>query len=134
MSITLNKKDKAYIDISLSFEPSITTGDITILKNERAINNSLRNIMNITAGEVIFQHDVGSGINDYLFESIDPGTAGLLEIEIRRAIKYNEPRVTTIDVVVEDQLDQHQFVVSITYQIIGSSQEFEVTEILIPTR
>tara|TARA_R110002050_G_scaffold292587_1_gene448067 strand:- start:22375 stop:22779 length:405 start_codon:yes stop_codon:yes gene_type:complete len=134
MSIELSKKDKVYIDISLSFDANIKTGDITVLKNERAINNSLRNVMNIAAGEVIFQHDVGSSINNYLFDSVDPGTAGILEGEIRRAIKYNEPRVKLIDVIVEDQSEQHQFMVSITYQITGSSTTFTVQEILTPTR
>ena len=107
MAITLSKKDKVYIDISLSFDANINTKDITVLKNERAINNSLRNIMNIAAGDVVFQHDIGSSVNDYLFDSIDPGTAGVLENEIRRAIGYNEPRVKVIDLVVEDQSDQH---------------------------
>ena len=134
MSITLSKKDKAYVDISLSFEPSARTGDITVLRNDRAINNSLRNIMNIAAGEVVFQHDVGSSVNNYLFDSVDPGTAGIMEIEIRRAIKFNEPRVKLIDVTVEDQSDQHQFMVSITYQIVGSDTTYIVDEILVPTR
>ena len=134
MAITLSKKDKAYVDISLSFEPSITTGDITVLRNDRAINNSLRNIMNIAAGEVIFQHDVGSSVNNYLFDTVDPGTAGVMEIEIRRAIKFNEPRVKLIDLIVEDQSEQHQFMVSITYQIVGSDTTYLVNEILVPTR
>tara|TARA_R110002012_G_scaffold178539_1_gene343705 strand:+ start:198 stop:602 length:405 start_codon:yes stop_codon:yes gene_type:complete len=134
MSITLSKKDKAYVDISLSFEPSARTGDITVLRNDRAINNSLRNIMNIAAGEVVFQHDVGSSVNNYLFDSVDPGTAGIMEIEIRRAIKFNEPRVKLIDVTVEDQSDQHQFMVSINYQIVGSDTTYTVDEILVPTR
>ena len=134
MAITLSKKDKAYVDISLSFEPSARTGDITVLRNDRAINNSLRNIMNIAAGEVVFQHDVGSSVNNYLFDSVDPGTAGIMEIEIRRAIKFNEPRVKLIDVIVEDQSDQHQFMVSITYQIVGSDTTYIVDEILVPTR
>ena len=42
---TLKIKDKAYIDVSLAFTPSPVTGDITILTNERAINNSLKNII-----------------------------------------------------------------------------------------
>ena len=90
--------------------------------------------MHIAAGEVICQHHVGSSINNYLFDSIDPGTAGIMEIEISRAIKFNEPRVKIIEVIVEDQSDQHQFMVSITYQITGSSTTFIVQEILITTR
>ena len=57
-----------------------------------------------------------------------------MEIEISRAIKFNEPRVKIIEVIVEDQSDQHQFMVSITYQITGSSTTFIVQAILIPTR
>ena len=134
MAITLSKKDKAYVDISLAFDPNPTTGDITILKNERAINNSLRNVMNIAAGEVLFQHNVGSSINNYPFDFVDPGTAGIIKQEISRAIKYNEPRVKVTELTVEAQEEQHQFMVSITYEIVGSSRSFTVEEILIPTR
>ena len=134
MAITLSKKDKAYVDISLAFDPNPSTGDITVLRNERAINNSLRNVMNIAAGEVLFQHNVGSSINNYLFDFVDSGTAGIIKQEISRAIKYNEPRVKVTELVVEAQETQHQFMVSITYEIIGSSRTFTVEEILIPTR
>ena len=134
MAITLSKKDKAYVDISLAFDPNPTTGDITVLKNERAINNSLRNVMNIAAGEVLFQHNVGSSINNYLFDFVDSGTAGIIKQEISRAIKYNEPRVKVTELTVEAQEEQHQFMVSITYEIVGSSRSFTVEEILIPTR
>jgi hypothetical protein len=133
MVIRLSKKDKAYIDISLSFTPSSVTGDLTLLTNERAINNSLKNIMMISAGEVVFQHDVGSGVNDYLFDPMDEATAGVLELEIKRAVQYNEPRVKIVDMTVEAQPDQHNFAVSMTYQIVGSEQEFTVDHILIPT-
>jgi len=133
MAVKLSKKDKAYIDISLSFTPSSITGDLTVLKNERAINNSLKNIMMISAGEVVFQHDVGSGVTNYLFDPIDPATAGVLQLEIKRSIQYNEPRVEIIDLTVEAQPDQHNFAVNLTYKIVGSEQLFEVETILVPT-
>ena len=37
--IELTKDDKTYVDVSLSFKPSPVTNDITLLKNENAINN-----------------------------------------------------------------------------------------------
>ena len=133
MPIRLSKKDKAYIDISLSFTPSSITGDLTVLTNERAINNSLKNIMMISAGEVVFQHDVGSGVSHYLFDPIDDATAGVMSIEIKRSIQYNEPRVEIIDLTVEAQPEQHNFAVNLTYKIIGGEQLFEVETILVPT-
>ena len=134
MAIRLSKKDKSYVDISLSFEPNPVTGDLSVLRNERAINNSLRNIMMIAPGEVVFQRDIGSSVNEYLFDFVDDGTAGMIMLEIKRAIGFNEPRVELIDVKVDARPDQHDFMASITYKIVGSEQEFTVEQILSPTR
>ena len=40
--ISLSQRVKTYVDVSLSFNPSPVTNDITLLTNERAINNSIR--------------------------------------------------------------------------------------------
>ena len=133
-NINVKKKTKNFIDISLSFEPNPITGDITLLKNERAINQSLKNIILFSPGEVAFRHDIGSGISEYLFENADEAIAGLIDQEIRRAIGYNEPRVEVVDVNVEAQPSQHQFLVSITYKIVGYDQSLTFTQILRSTR
>ena len=132
--ITLSKKDKAYIDISLAFVPDPINDDITLLTNARAINNALRNLIMIVPTEVPFQRNVGSHVSSYLFDSVDQGTASLLRIEIERAVMYGEPRIELQDVVVEAQPDQNQFACNITYKIVGSEQIFTIQQILIPTR
>lgn len=104
------------------------------LKNERAINNSIRNLIYISPLEVPFRADVGSNVRDYLFELIDRGTEGILTLEIERTIQYNEPRVKLLDVVAEAQQEEHQLMVTITYQIVGYDTIFEVKEILRATR
>ncbi len=133
-NINVKKKTKNFIDISLSFEPNPITGDITLLKNERAINQALKNIILFSPGEVAFRHDIGSGITEYLFENADAAIAGLIDQEIRRAIGYNEPRVEVLDVNVEAQPSQYQFSVSITYKIVGYDQSLTFTQILRSTR
>ena len=60
MSIQLTRKTKAFVDISLAFEPNPVTGDLSILTNERAINNSLRNLVETIPGEAAFDHETGS--------------------------------------------------------------------------
>ena len=92
--IKLDKKDKTYIDLSLAFKPSPLTSDITALKNERAINNSIKNIVMFLPSEVPFNRDIGSNATRYLFELVDEASAGLLSQEIERAILFCEPRVT----------------------------------------
>ena len=132
--ITLSKKDKVYVDISLAFTPSPINADLTVITNVRAINNSIKNLIMIVPSEVPFQRNIGSHVTSYLFDTIDDGTANLLRLEIDRTIKYNEPRVKVDEVTVEAQPDQNQFVCNISYLITGSEQIFTVQQILTPTR
>jgi len=134
MSVFLGQKTRAFTDISLAFEPNGVTGDLTILKNERAINNSLRNLIMIAPKEVPFRHDIGSTVSNYLFELIDEGTAGLIYLEIERTIKYNEPRVELLDLIVEPRLEENGFMVTITYKIVGYENVFKYDQLLTPTR
>ena len=134
MPVFLTKKDKDFVDVSLSFEANALTGDITTLRNERAINNSIRNLVYTAPLEVVFQRDVGSGVTSYLFDFIDEGTAGLLTEEIKRTVKFNEPRAKIVSVSVEPRIDQNAFSCTIIYNIVGYEQDFEFNELLTPTR
>ena len=134
MAIQLTRKIKAFVDISLAFEPNPVTGDLSVLTNERAINQSIRNLVETIPGEAAFNHNVGSNARDYIFEIIDEGTAGLLRNEIERTINFNEPRVRLDDVFVEAQPDQKRFAVNVRYEIVGYEQQFTVDFILEPTR
>lgn len=132
--IKLSKRDKTYVDISLSWEPNPLNGDITSLRNVRAVNNSLKNIVMTYPLEVPFNPEFGSEVSTMLFDPMDQATAGLMELEIERAIEMSEPRVDLIDVRVTPNDNEMYFVVDIEYQIIGSEQIYIVSQILTPTR
>jgi len=161
--ISLSQRVKTYVDVSLSFNPSPVTNDITLLTNERAINNSIKNIIMFLPSEVPFNSDIGSTAQRYLFDVADSATAGLLSGEIERAILFCEPRVTffppnpeeissaqyrnnapgsvddlffqdDLGVFVEVQPDQNNFAVTVKYRIIGDEKVYRVQEILTPTR
>jgi len=134
VSVELRRNQRTFVDLSLAFEPNPTTGDVTLLLNERAINNSLKNLILFGPQEVPFNRDIGSHTRHYLFDLVDSGTAGLLKIEIERAIKFGEPRAKIESVKVEPQLDQNHFMVTIIYKIVGYDQVFTVNQILKPTR
>ncbi len=133
-SIKLKRKQKTFVDISLSFEPNPITKDLTVLLNERAINNSMKNLIMIAPSEVTFNRDIGSNTRHYLFDLIDPSTAMLLEDEIRRTIQFGEPRAKIKTLKVEAREDQNEFMVSLFYEIIGYDEVFFVDYILAPTR
>ena len=112
-------EQKQFVDISLSFEPNPRTGDITVLRDERAIQNSIKNIIQTIPSELPFTSDFGSNVRDYLFEFIDTSTSLLIELEITRAVNYNEPRVQLIDVSVSPNPDANQFQMKLKYKLIG---------------
>lgn len=129
-----SRKVNPLTDISLSFEPNPVTGDLTVLTNERAINNAIKNIIMTVPIEVPFDRDMGSKVADYLFEFVDPGTAGMLHLEIQRAIKYNEPRVEDVKVSVDIRNDQNAFECRVEYKIVGYDQVYKFEHLLKPTR
>ena len=134
MSITLSSKNRTFVDISLDFTPNPLTGDLTLLKNSRAINNSIKNIILIHPNEVPFNRDMGSTVSSLLFEMCDDFTSRLLEDEIKRAIMYNEPRADLEFVQVRPDPESNQFLVTVKYKIVGTENIFTVDQILTPTR
>lgn len=134
MSVSLTRKIKTYVDISLDFSPHPLTGDLTTIKDQRSINNAIKNILMISPNEVPFQRDMGSTISSLMFEMCDEATAQLLDIEIRRAIKFNESRVEIEDVIVEPYPEQNEFRITVRYKIVGSNEVITYTHILHPTR
>ena len=132
--IMLSRRDKTYIDISLAWEPNPLNGDITTLRDVRAINNSLKNIVMTTPLETPFNANFCSQVNSLLFDPVDLATAGILELEIRRAIEGDEKRVKVENVFVKPNSDGLSFVVDIEYKIIGSEEIFSVKQILTATR
>ena len=108
-SYQLTKRDKTYRDISLAFKPNPLTGDLTVLQNDRAINNSVKNIIMTIPSEVPFLRDFGSTVTNALFYNVnDEATEALLKDEIKRAILFNEPRVT-FDNPVEGEIAQASY-------------------------
>ena len=157
MAIFISRESKRFVDVSLSFEPNPISGDLTLLTNERAINNSLRNLVYFATGEVPFRADIGSGVANYLFDIMDPGLQSLMQQEITRVIEYSEPRVKLVSsssndmesrpetygdmydfspqpVRVEAKPEQNAFMVTIVYKIVGYEQVFTYNQLLEPTR
>ena len=118
----ITRISRSFKDISLSFQPHPVTGDLPVLKNERAINKSVRNIVQTIPGEKFFDPNFGSDVRSQLFEIVDFGTADLIEQQILVALENYEPRVERVQVEVDPQPDRNEFNVTVIYEIIG--QEF----------
>ena len=110
---------RGFKDISMSFEVNPINNDMIGIKNSTAIARSIRNLVLTVPGERFFNEDLGSRVSEILFDSIDDISASAIRDEIEETIIKYEPRVKLDNVKVEPNYDNHEFDVTITYDIIG---------------
>ena len=126
---------KSFKDISASFQVNPLTNDLIVIKNTTAIARSLRNLVLTTPGERFFNNEIGSQVNNLLFNNVDDVTAVSIRSEIINVIENYEPRVELGDVSVNANIDAYEMDVKINYKIIGIDVPTqELTFVLIPTR
>ena len=112
---------RSFKDISLSFDPHPVTKDLPVLRNERAITRSVRNLVQTIPGERFFNPILGSGVRRLLFDFVDIATADSIEEEILTTISNFESRVTNVQVQVDPRPDRNNFDVTVYFDIVGQS-------------
>jgi len=133
--MAIQRKSKAFKDISLSFKPHPVTKDLPILTNERAIVRSVRNLVETIPTERFFNSLIGTDIRDSLFDNFTANTVMIIEDQIRATIRNFEPRVGNIGVEVDAIMDSNALNVKVLFDVMGLElppQSF--TFILEPTR
>ena len=133
--MAIQRKSRAFKDISLSFSPHPVTKDLPVLSNERAITRSVRNLVETIPTERFFNSILGTDIRDSLFENFERSTVMVIEDQVRNTIRNFEPRVGEIGVEVNALMDNNTLEVKVLFEINGldvPTQSF--TFLLEPTR
>ena len=133
--MAIQRKSRAFKDISLSFIPHPVTKDVPVLSNERAIVRSVRNLVETIPTERFFNSLIGTDIRDSLFENFSRTTVNVIEDQIRDTVRNYEPRVENVGVQVDASPDENEIEVVVFFDIIGlevPTQSFSF--ILEPTR
>jgi phage baseplate assembly protein W len=117
--MAIQRISRSFKDISLSFDPHPVTKDLPILKNERAITRSIRNLVETIPTERFFNSLLGSEVRSSLFEFVDYGTASVIQTQIETTIQNYESRVDNVKVEVDPQPDNNSFEVTVIFDIIG---------------
>ena len=133
--MAIQRKSRAFKDISLSFSPHPVTKDLPVLTNERAITRSVRNLVETIPSERFFNSLIGTSIRDSLFDNFDRSTVMIIEDEVRQVVANYESRVTNVGVKVKANPDDNFLSVTVFFEIVGlqlPQQSF--TFILEPTR
>ena len=133
--MAINRKSRAFKDISLSFSPHPVTKDLPVLINERAVIRSVRNLVETIPTERYFNSILGTDIRDTLFSNYDRAEVMMIEDQIRETLGNFEPRVSNVGATVRAEPDNNTFNVTVFFDINGldlPTQSFSF--ILEPTR
>ena len=133
--MAIQRKSRAFKDISLSFTPHPVTKDLPVLTNERAITRSVRNLVETIPTERFFNSLLGTDIRDSLFENFERSTVTIIEDQVREVLGNFEPRVSDVGVQVDARPDDNEFEVTVFFEIVGlDSPPQSFTFLLEPTR
>lgn len=114
------KKDIIFSDFDFTFTAHPKTGDISVLKNEDALKNALKNALQTKFGERRFYQKKGSNVYYRLFDDISYIKATALKNDIEITINNIEPRCNIIDIDIKLDHDNNGYSVSIYYNTINN--------------
>ena len=133
--MAIQRKSRAFKDISLSFDPHPVTKDLPVLVNERAIIRAVRNLVETIPQERFFDSNLGTNVRAMLFENFTSSSVMIIEDMVRQSVRNYEPRVGDIGVEVDASPDTNTVTIKVLFDIIGLEapvQSFDF--ILEPTR
>lgn len=123
-----------YSDFSTAFLEHPVRRDLSVVADENAIKQAIRNLVQTDFYERPFEPAKGCGIRGLLFEPISPQTAGAIEDAITKAIENWEPRARLRSVKADAKPDQNFYSVVITFTLVNSDQPVQVPVLLYRVR
>ena len=130
----MSRNTRLFSDLDLNFTPHPVTGDITRRLDEAAIKQSVKNLLQIRHYEKPFHSEIGSPLNELLFEPLTPITGLMVKRTIIDLIANFEPRVDLLEVEVISSDDNNSLYVNITYKIVNTERPLTLDFVLERTR
>ena len=129
-----SKKITIYTDFKKSLEKSPVSADLTLLKDEDAVKESIKNLILTDRGERLMQPNLGGNIRAMLFENLTPGILKLIEDRIESTIQLYEPRAELVDVIASSNIDENTVNVKIVFYVRNVQQPITLDVFLERTR
>jgi len=112
--------ERVFRDLDLNFNPHPVKKDVSKHINERAIINSVKNLVSTNFYERPFQPELGSNVRALLFELVDSVVAASLERQLKVTIENFEPRVAIQNITAIPSPDENGYKVELSFFILNS--------------
>ena len=120
--MTIKRNTRTFSDLNLLFTINPKTADVTKRVDEEAIKASVRNLIQTRNFERPFHPEIGCQIYSLLFENITPFVYQITKKTIFDVIEKFEPRVSVLDVLVQETPDQNNVAIDIVFLINNSER------------
>ena len=127
------RKTLSFSDFDLSFRKNTVTNALIEVRDEHAIKQSLKNLLQLNKYEKPFHPEINGGIRELLFEPFETDLEHYqrqFKTRIEKLVKQYEPRVELNDVVIAVIPEQNALGIDITYTMVGSPREITNTFVL----
>lgn len=140
-TFTANKrKSEFFSDFHNNFDKSPIGEQLARVTNERAVSQSIRNLIMTNLGERPFQPNIGSDVLASLFENISEPVLNILEYNIERVIQNYEPRANILQININSPLidsssdvvtvDSNEIIINIRYVLINNPDPIDLSIVL----
>ena len=111
--------EHSFLGNGWSFEamPDPVTGRIRMCGGEDDIAQSVRLILNTRRGERVMRPDFGCRLCNFAFESFSQSVKSEMIEEIKTALTLHEPRITDIEVTIDDIAPEGCVIIDISYVV-----------------
>lgn len=114
------KDDRLYLGTTIAFPLVVVDGKLLTVNGNQAVEQSVKDILCTQIGEVFFNREYGSDVEENLFELCDEVIASMLELSIAKALETWEKRVIFVNS--ETILDNESVQVTVWYRILGQNE------------
>lgn len=128
------RNTRIFSDLDLNFTAHPVSGDITRRFDEDAIKQSVKNLLLTRNYERPFHSEIGSPVRQLLFDLPGPMFNVMLQRAVIDVITNFEPRVSIIDVRVDDYSDANEVYVTLEFKIVNTERPLTLDLALERTR
>lgn len=120
--------EHSFLGNGWSFEvsPDPVTGRIRMCGGEEDIAQAVRLILNTKHGERVMRPDFGCRLCDFAFESFSQSVCSEMIEEIKSALFLHEPRISDIEVAIDDTAPEGRIVFEISYVVRSTNNPYNL--------
>ncbi len=120
--------EHSFLGNGWSFEvmPDPVTGRIRMCGGEEDIAQAVRLILNTKRGERVMRPDFGCRLCDFAFEAFSQSVRSEMIEEIRSALILHEPRISDIEVAIDDDAPEGRIVLDISYVVRATNNPYNL--------